>query len=213
MGILLIIPIGLYMLVFIPAFMFTWEGSVFNGIGAYGWFCMFVGFPGAVVALLLKGIVKLIKLPWELKAKKERQRRSLQLELEQRRREEEKARKEKALIEKATKKYSNSPLTKEIVEIIPQGNELPYSIELKSTGMTFYFENSTRSYVFRSHELPDMDEIEEKVFAGVLNQKFGNRYSITEETKLESFQHSDGTIVGFTKHICTKMLRKSTRTF
>ena len=62
MEFLLIIPIGLYMLVFIPAFMFTWEGSVFEGIGCYGWFCMLVGFPGALLALLIKGIIKLFKL-------------------------------------------------------------------------------------------------------------------------------------------------------
>ena len=63
MGLLIIILIGLYMLVFIPAFMFTWEGSVFDGIGCYGWFCMAAGFPGALLALLIKGIIALFQLP------------------------------------------------------------------------------------------------------------------------------------------------------
>ena len=217
MEFLLIIPIGLYMLVFIPAFMFTWEGSVFEGIGCYGWFCMLVGFPGAILALLIKGVIKLFKLPGELKAEEERQRRAQQQAIEQRKREEQEAHNKRkyqnALIEKRDKIYPNSPVTKEIVGIITQGNELPHSIELNSMGLTFYFENSTKSYVYRSHGLPDMDQNEEKIFANVLNQKLNNRYTITEMTKYHSFKHSDGTLDGYTMHIGTKMLLKTTRTF
>lgn len=217
MEFLLIIPIGLYMLVFIPAFMFTWEGSVFNGIGCYGWFCMLLGFPGALLALLIKGIIKLFKLPGEIKAEEEHQRCAQQQALEQRRREEKEANDKRlyqnSLIEKRDKIYPNSPVTKEIVEIMMRGGELPYSIELNNTGLTFYFENSTKSYVYRSHGLPDMDQNEEKIFAGVLNQKLSNRYSITELTKYHSFKHSDGTLDGYTVHIGTKMVLKTTRTF
>lgn len=217
MEFLLIIPIGLYMLVFIPAFMFTWEGSVFEGIGCYGWFCMLVGFPGALLALLIKGIIKLFKLPGELKAEEERQRRAQQQAVEQRRREEQEAKNKRiyqdSLIEKRDKIYPNSPVTREIVEIITQGKELPHSIELNNTGLTFYFENSTKSYVYRTHGLPDMDQNEERIFADVLNQKLSNRYSITEMTKYHSFKHSDGTLDGYTMHIGTKMLLKTTRTF
>lgn len=205
------------MLVFIPAFMFTWEGSVFEGIGCYGWFCMLVGFPGALLALLIKGIIKLFKLPGELKAEEERQRRAQQQAVEQRRREEQEAKNKRiyqdSLIEKRDKIYPNSPVTREIVEIITQGKELPHSIELNNTGLTFYFENSTKSYVYRTHGLPDMDQNEERIFADVLNQKLSNRYSITEMTKYHSFKHSDGTLDGYTMHIGTKMLLKTTRTF
>lgn len=217
MEFLLIIPIVLYMLVFIPAFMFTWEGSVFGGIGCYGWFCMLVGFPGALLALLIKGIIKLFKIPGELKAEEERQRRAQQQVVEQRRREEQEAKNKRiyqdSLIEKRDKIYPNSPVTREIVEIITQGKELPHSIELNNAGLTFYFENSTKSYVYRTHGLPDMDQNEEKIFADVLNQKLSNRYSITEMTKYHSFKHSDGTLDGYTMHIGTKMLLKTTRTF
>ena len=38
-------------------------------------------------------------------------------------------------------------------------------------GLTFYFENSTKSYVYRSHGLPDMDQNEEKIFANVFPPK------------------------------------------
>lgn len=217
MEFLLIIPIGLYMLVFIPAFMFTWEGSVFEGIGCYGWFCMLVGFPGALLALLIKGIIKLFKLPGELKAEEERQKRAQQQAVEQRRREEQEAKNKRiyqdSLIEKRDKIYPNSPVTREIVEIITQGKELPHSIELNNAGLTFYFENFTKSYVYRTHGLPDMDQNEEKIFADVLNQKLSNRYSVTEMTKYHSFKHSDGTLDGYTMHVGTKMLLKTTRTF
>lgn len=217
MEFLLIIPIGLYMLVFIPAFMFTWEGSVFNGIGCYGWFCMLLGFPGALLAWLIKGIIKLFKLPGEIKAEEEHQRCAQQQALEQRRREEQEAKNKRiyqdSLIEKRDKIYPNSPVTREIVEIITQGKELPHSIELNNTGLTFYFENSTKSYVYRTHGLPDMDQNEEKIFADVLNQKLSSRYSVTEMTKYHSFKHSDGTLDGYTMHIGTKMLLKTTRTF
>lgn len=205
------------MLVFIPAFMFTWEGSVFEGIGCYGWFCMLVGFPGALLALLIKGIIKLFKLPGELKAEEERQKRAQQQAVEQRRREEQEAKNKRiyqdSLIEKRDKIYPNSPVTREIVEIITQGKELPHSIELNNAGLTFYFENSTKSYVYRTHGLPDMDQNEEKIFADVLNQKLSNRYSVTEMTKYHSFKHSDGTLDGYTMHMGTKMLLKTTRTF
>lgn len=71
MEFLIIIPIALYMLVLIPAFMFTWEGSVFEGIGCCGWLCVILGFPGALLALVIKLVVKMVKYPIE----KERQER------------------------------------------------------------------------------------------------------------------------------------------
>lgn len=205
------------MLFFIPAFMFTWEGSVFDGIGCSGWFCMLLGFPGALLALIIKGIIKLFKLPGEMKAEKEHQRRAQQQALEQRKYEEKEANDKRiyqnSLVEKKDKIYQNSPVTREIVQIITQNSELPYSIELNNTGLTFYFEDLTKSYVYRSHGLPDMDQNEEKIFADVLNQKLDSRYSITEMTKYHLFQYSDGTHDGYTMHIGTKMILKTTRTF
>ena len=43
-----------YLLVLIVAFMFTWEGSVDRYLGCSGWLCVILGFPGALLALLIK---------------------------------------------------------------------------------------------------------------------------------------------------------------
>ena len=217
MEFLLIIPIGIYMIFLIPAFMFTWEGSVFEGIGCYGWVCMFIGFPGAILALIIKGVIKLINLPEEKKAEEERRIRQRQQEEEERKYQEQAAAEQKvyqdSLVEKRNKIYPNSPITAEIVKIITQSRELPYSIELNKTGLTFYYENGTKSYVFRAHGLPNMDRNEEEIFANVLNQKLNNRYLISEITKYDSFPHGDGTFGGCTIHLGTRMELKVTRNF
>lgn len=214
MKFLLIIPVGTYILVLFSAFMLTWEGL--KGIDCFGWLCVFVGFPGVILALLIKGIIKLFKLPREIKAQEERQKRAQQQAIEQRKREEQEENirmvYQSALVKKRNEIYPNSPVTKEIVGIIVHDNELPHSIELNSTGLTFYFENATKSYVYRTHGLPDMDENEEKIFADVLNQKLSNRYSVTEMTECYSFKDGDDTFV-YTTHTGTKMLLKTTRTF
>ena len=225
MEFLLIIPIGFYMLFVIPAFMFTWEGlsdlhydpGYFFHIGCFGWVCMIIGFPGAMIALFIKGIIKLFKLPGEMKEKQEREERERQNAIEQGKRAEQAKREEiayqKSLAEKRDRIYPNSPVTKEIVEIITKGNELPYRIELDYNGLNFLFENKKQAYVFRSHGLPGMDRNEQTIFANVLNQKLNGRYSISENTKYNSFTHSDGTVDGYTTHVGTIMELKVTRTF
>lgn len=217
MEFLLVIPIGFYLLFLIPAFMFTWEGSVFDGIGCYGWICMFVGFPGALLALIIKCIIGLVKIPGEMKRAQERRIREQKKRNQQRIREEQEAIRlkeyNKSLSEKREKIYPNSPVTREIVEIITKKKELPYSIEINNAGLTFRFENMVQSYVFRAHGLPDMDQNEEMIFAEVLNKKLNNQYLVNEMEKYHSFTHSDGTLGGYKMHIGTKMELKVTRTF
>ncbi|MBQ0083485.1 MAG: hypothetical protein KBS52_01805 [Clostridiales bacterium] len=76
MEIIVGILIVLYLIFFcFPAFMITWEGSVFEGIGCYGWLTMIIGYPGWIFALILKLI---FVYPKKWKAK----RRSLQKERE-----------------------------------------------------------------------------------------------------------------------------------
>ena len=68
------IIIGLiYIVLFcFPAFMFVWEGSESysisgyfspkaDGIGCYGWICIIVGFPGAIIGLIASGVRQKIK--------------------------------------------------------------------------------------------------------------------------------------------------------
>ena len=134
MEFLIIIPIALYMLVFIPAFMFTWEGSVFDGIGCYGWLCMLIGFPGALLALFIKLAIKLFKLPAETRNRREQQIREQQLAQEERRLEEQARLKQQeyqiSLEQKRNSIYPNSPITKEIVDMITANTLLPYSVEV-----------------------------------------------------------------------------------
>ena len=54
--IIIVVLFVVYLLFLIPACMFTWEGSTFDGIGCYGWVCMIVGFPGVIIALIAKAI-------------------------------------------------------------------------------------------------------------------------------------------------------------
>lgn len=217
MEFLLIIPIGLYMLFFIPAFMFTWEGSVFEGIGCYGWVCMIIGFPGAVLALLIKGVFALFKLPGQIKAEKEQQIRIQQAVLEEQKLRQQQINNEKAYKEHLNKvknvTYPNSKYTKEIVDIITAKGECPYSIEVKSNGLTIRFENFTQNYIFRAHQLPDMDENEEKIFAEVLNDKLNNKYCLSEMVEVHNFKHSDGTYGDYTTHSGTRMSLKVTKSF
>lgn len=217
MEFLIIIPIILYMFVLVPAFMFTWEGSVFEGIGCYGWFCMFVGFPGALLALLIKGIIKLFKLPGEIREKEESERRKNQEFLErckQEKEEEERQLKyERSLIDKKENVFPNSPATKDIINIITGSGVLPYLVELKNNGATIYFENSTKTYIYASHGFPNMDQNEEEIFANVLNNKLDNRYSISEEKEYHSFKYSDGTPGVNSTHISYKMNLIATREF
>lgn len=217
MEFLIIIPIALYMLVFIPAFMFTWEGSVFDGIGCYGWLCMLIGFPGALLALFIKLAIKLFKLPAETRNRREQQIREQQLAQEERRLEEQERLKQQeyqiSLEQKRNSIYPNSPITKEIVDMITANNLLPYSVEVKGTGVIACFEGFTKQYVFKSHSLPDMDRNEQQIFADVLVDKLNRQYTVRELTKYHSFMHSDGTPGGWTEHISFLLERKITRSF
>ena len=64
--IILIVSIA-YSVVLIPSFMFAWEGDLY-GIGLSGWFCLLVGFPGALLALLIKLLIRVFGI-WKEAAK------------------------------------------------------------------------------------------------------------------------------------------------
>ena len=212
---IIFIIINLFFIV--QAFRSVWNS--FNGekIGLFGWICIFIGMTGALLAVLIKGVMKLFKIPKDIISKRAYRiyAQEQEQEKQQREKQEEERQREyqKSLLEKRESIYPNSPYTKEIIEIITRNNELPYAIEINNQGLTFYFENDKKSYVFAAHELPDMDQSEEKIFADVLNQKLNNKYTIEEVTKYHSFTHSDGTLDGFSIHVATKMKRKVTKTF
>ena len=136
----------------IPAFMFTWEGSTFDGIGCYGWVCMIVGFPGVIIAL----IAKAIKNSYE---KKQDIIRNREYEKEN----EEKKRRIK--IKNLENKFNNGDLVREVFQrICLNKNEKPYKIEIKTDCIIIYYENSTDNFVYASHGFPnfeinDADEI------------------------------------------------------
>lgn len=224
MAVLIIILIGIYMFFLIPAFMFTWEGlsdfeepSYFLSIGCSGLLCMLIGFPGVIIALLIKGIIKLINLPKEREEHKKRLEYIQRQQEEQRRNKEQEALRKKEYQESLDKKrkyiYPNSPVTREIVTIVTRNHSFPYSIEITAKRLVFYFENNTQSYVFQAHKLPNMDENEERIFAEVLNQKLDNQYHISNMTDCRNIKYGDGTDGVYSVHIGTKMSLKVTRSF
>lgn len=109
--------------------------------------------------------------------------------------------------------YRNHPLTKEILPLLIHNKEVPYLIEISGREVAFQFENGSGRYVFAAHGGNNINEMKEKALAEVLNQKLGNIYNIEEQTKFHSFTYSDGTLDGWTEHVCTTMKRKTTRGF
>lgn len=109
-----------------------------------------------------------------------------------------------------TEKYSYSPETQRIIEIIKQGNKLPYKILFKSDRITIFYENGMDEFVFRAHQLSDMNEENSEIFAKVINQKLGSVYDFSEESR---FHVTDNSFGGWTEHIGFKLELKITRSF
>lgn len=215
MEILIVIFLILWVVFFcLPAFMLLWESAGFFEMGCYGWLCIIVGFPGALLALLIKTV---FVLPKEQKAQRERWLLEQERLNEQRNREElernKQAQYQRDLEEKRNRIYPNSPITMEIVGIMSQNSRLPYAVDINYEGLTFYFENSTLRYIFRAHGLSNMDENEQQVFAEVLNQRLQRRYAIRKMTKLHSFNYSNGELGAITVYLGVKMELIPTNSF
>lgn len=131
---------------------------------------------------------------------------------ERKRKEQEEA-KQKAYRDSLVKKYSNSSVTKEILEMVKSDDSLPFTIEIQSDRITFSYENRTNAYVFKARGLPNLIQEDEKVFADVLNQKLDNKYSVRENTKLYTGEYSDGEKYYNSIYISTILELKTTRTF
>ena len=97
---------------------------------------------------------------------------------------EEQARKNKEDKERAQKllreRMYNSSITKEIVEFILREENMPYAIKVDSFGLKLHYEDLTKSYIFRSHELPNLNKEEEVTFAYILNEKLNNKYIVSD---------------------------------
>lgn len=215
--IIFVVLFVLYLLFLIPAFMFTWEGSVFDGIGCYGWVCMIVGFPGALIALIAKTIKESYK-------KKQQKIRNIEYEKEKAIRDEQtriqKDREEKehrTKINELERKFSNGDLVKEVFQRISRHiNEKPYKIEIKTDCITIYYENSTDNFVYASHGFPNFafnDDGSLFAFANVLNFKLGNKYANNYNSKYHPFNHSDGTPGGWSEYIGRTLTLQSNRSF
>lgn len=159
-------------------------------------------------------------LPEDIKVKKEQEeseKRVAEAKIKHQKQEEERRKAYQAELDKKREIiYPNSPVTREIVNLITRGNEYPYSIEINHSGLTFHFENRTSSYVLRSHGLPDFDLDEERIFAEVLNAKLSYKYTIRDNKKDSFHQYGDafdGFVDVISTHISTIMELKISRSF
>lgn len=202
----------------IASFMFTWQED--NGwIGCSGLICTIIGFPGAILALLIKILIELFKSQMERKRYKKVDDQTIfkwqQIEEQNRKNKEDKERAHQKVLRETREKMHNSPITKEIVEFILRDEEFPFSIEVKNDRLTLNYENSTKSYIFRTHGLPNMDQDEADIFAEVLNQKLNNKYIVHKsfDKPIEKY-FEDGVFrtIGY-EHIGTTLELKITRTF
>lgn len=156
----------------IPAFMFTWEGSTFDGIGCYGWVCMIVGFPGVIIALIAKAIKNSYEKKQDIIRNREYEKEKairdeesrIQMEKEKIQKEKEE-KKRRIKIKNLENKFNNGDLVREVFQrICLNKNEKPYKIEIKTDCIIIYYENSTDNFVYASHGFPnfeinDADEI------------------------------------------------------
>lgn len=211
----------LYAVVFcLPAFIITlMEDSIFDFMEMA--FFTLIGFPGTALAIIVRLIIGLCKGTYKILEDQRReaeiqeyaQKRAIQEEQQRRTSEAERKRYEAELQNKRYNIFPNSRVIKELLELIRQVNCYPYEIEIKSNGVWYSFEGFAKEYIFRAHNSPDLNSDEEKIFASVLNEKLGNRYTIKEESKIHSFTHYDGEPGFTTVHISTKLLLKVTGSF
>lgn len=170
----------------------------------------YFGFIGAIIGLIVN-LCQRAKLKEEQKLEDEKNQRMY----EENRRIEEKRLADEKLAKKneqarLTEKYYYSSETQRIIEIIKQGNKLPYKILFKSDRITISYENGMNEFVFRAHQLPDMDKDNSEVFAKVINQKLGNIYDFSEESRYHVIDNSIG---GWTEHIGFKLELKIIKSF
>lgn len=191
MDFLIIVPLALYMLFVIPAFMFMWEDATLKGIGCSGLLCVIVGFPGTLLALILKPIVK----------SHERSRRTKQDKIW-----------EKERAEKAAKKAAADALVRNEVKTlfeklrpdlyVATGNGLPSRIILHGNYIQLISEDGTiKNLVFSAYDVnvkylplynswwtkdgdfsePQVNQLE--VLANYINQSFHDAYYVRDHKK------------------------------
>lgn len=204
----------------LPAAILTWFSFEEGVMGCGAIAVQVLGLPGTILIALVRLIMYLFKLPKEIKRRKEQEEREKQVAEERIRHQKQEENRQKAYQAELDKKrkiiYPNSPVTREIVNLITNGNEYPYSIEINHSGLTFHFENRTSSYILRSHGLPNFDLNEERIFAEVLNAKLSYKYTIRDNSKDSFHQYGDafdGFVDVISTHISTIMELKISRSF
>lgn len=203
---------AIYLLFLIPAFMFTWEGDL-NGIGCSGWICMIIGFPGVVIALIIRGIKGGIDYRNKKAYDKKFSEESRVREDQDKQHLEKNETAQQEQLKKLRDIYQNSPITEEIKERILRNGMLPYLIEITNKGLMMKYENDSDNYIFRSNGLADLNRDEYVVLAEVLNDKLSNKYTCNENTKVHYFTYADGERGSWTEYTGVIMELKITRKF
>lgn len=206
---LVIVSFIIYLVFLIPAFMFTWEEE-YSGIGCYGCFCLIIGFPGAILALIIKAIKKKANIAREKNYAEERRKKHEKERYER----ELKEREYKAKISKLRELFHNSEITKEIKQRILKNEKYPYLIDVSVERVIMKYENFTDNYVLNANGFPNLNHIDECIaLAEVLNENLYDRYTYRKNEKVHEITYSDGEHGCWVENISVVMNLKPTRSF
>lgn len=162
--IIIVVLCVIYLIVLIAAFMLTWDDSNSIGIGCSGWFCVIIGFPGAILALICKGIAKSAE-----KSKSKKWAVQAQINQEKNEEEEQARKQEQEILENEQRKkwYSRLKSSKiandvinEIFAFYNKYNVYPNIIRVYTYKIVCYYNGSVViDYIYEHHNIKNLPEV------------------------------------------------------